>query len=53
METVNVKTILQKNKSTDWFGSDYNMKEVMRMHAGTADGILFAGDGCLEFDPPC
>lgn len=35
---------------SDSHGSDYNMKEAMRMHAATADGILFAGDGCLEFD---
>ena len=37
METVSVKTILQKNKSTDWFGSDYNMN----LYRGCSHGCIY------------
>ncbi|MBQ8780639.1 MAG: radical SAM protein [Oscillospiraceae bacterium] len=37
METVSVKTILQKNKSTDWFGSDYNMN----LYKGCSHGCIY------------
>lgn len=29
MKTIPAKTILQKNKSTEWFGNDYNMKDII------------------------
>ncbi|MDE7290177.1 MAG: radical SAM protein [Oscillospiraceae bacterium] len=37
METIPAKTILQKNKSTDWFGSDYNMN----LYKGCCHGCIY------------
>lgn len=37
METVPAKTILQKNKSADWFGSDYNMN----LYRGCCHGCIY------------
>lgn len=37
MDTIPAKTILQKNKSTDWFGSDYNMN----VYRGCSHGCIY------------
>ena len=37
METVPAKTILQKNKSTDWFGSEFNMN----LYRGCSHGCIY------------
>lgn len=37
MKTVPAKTILQKNKSADWFGSDYNMN----LYKGCCHGCIY------------
>lgn len=37
MRTVPAKTILQKNKSTDWFGSEYNMN----LYRGCSHGCIY------------
>ncbi|MDE7278294.1 MAG: radical SAM protein, partial [Oscillospiraceae bacterium] len=37
METIPAKTILHKNKSTDWFGSDYNMN----LYKGCCHGCIY------------
>lgn len=37
MKTVPAKTILQKNKSTDWFGNDYNMN----LYRGCCHGCIY------------
>lgn len=37
MKTVPAKTILQKNKSSDWFGSDYNMN----LYKGCCHGCIY------------
>ena len=37
MDTISTKTILQKNKSTDWFGSDYNMN----LYRGCSHGCIY------------
>ena len=37
MDTIPAKTILQKNKSTDWFGSDYNMN----LYRGCSHGCIY------------
>lgn len=37
METVPAKTILQKNKSTAWFGNDYNMN----LYRGCCHGCIY------------
>ena len=37
METIPAKTILQKNKSTDWFGSEYNMN----LYRGCSNGCIY------------
>lgn len=37
METVRVKTILQKNKSTEWFGTEYNMN----LYRGCNHGCIY------------
>ena len=37
MDTIPAKTILQKNKSTEWFGSDYNMN----LYRGCSHGCIY------------
>lgn len=37
METVPAKTILQRNKSSDWFGNDYNMN----LYRGCCHGCIY------------
>ncbi len=37
MKTIPAKTILQKNKSTDWFGNDYNMN----LYRGCCHGCIY------------
>ena len=37
MNTIPAKTILQKNKSTDWFGSEYNMN----LYRGCSHGCIY------------
>ncbi|MBQ8176739.1 MAG: radical SAM protein [Oscillospiraceae bacterium] len=37
MDTIFAKTILQKNKSTEWFGSDYNMN----LYRGCSHGCIY------------
>ena len=37
MKTVPAKTILQKNKSSDWFGNDYNMN----LYRGCCHGCIY------------
>lgn len=37
MKTVSAKTILQKNKTTDWFGNDYNMN----LYRGCCHGCIY------------
>lgn len=37
METIPAKTILRKNKSADWFGSDYNMN----LYKGCCHGCIY------------
>ncbi|MDE6132954.1 MAG: radical SAM protein [Oscillospiraceae bacterium] len=37
METIPAKTILQKNKSSEWFGSDYNMN----LYKGCCHGCIY------------
>lgn len=37
MKTVPAKTILQKNKSTEWFGNDYNMN----LYRGCSHGCIY------------
>ena len=37
MGTFSVKTILQKNKSTEWFGSEYNMN----LYRGCSHGCIY------------
>lgn len=37
METIPAKTILQKNKSSDWFGSDYNIN----LYKGCCHGCIY------------
>ena len=37
MQTIPAKTILQKNKSTDWFGNDYNMN----IYRGCCHGCIY------------
>lgn len=37
MDTVQVKTILQKNKSTEWFGTEYNMN----LYRGCNHGCIY------------
>lgn len=37
MNTVTAKTILQKNKSTEWFGNDYNMN----LYRGCCHGCIY------------
>ena len=37
METIPAKTILQKNKSTDWFGSEYNIN----LYRGCSHGCIY------------
>lgn len=37
METVPAKTILQKNKTSDWFGNDYNMN----LYRGCCHGCIY------------
>lgn len=37
METIPAKTILQKNKSTDWFGSEYNIN----LYRGCCHGCIY------------
>lgn len=37
MEYIEAKTILQKNKSTDWFGNDYNMN----LYRGCCHGCIY------------
>ncbi len=37
MQTVPAKTILQKNKSTEWFGSEYNMN----LYRGCSHGCIY------------
>lgn len=37
MQTISCKTILQKNKSSDWFGNDYNMN----LYKGCCHGCIY------------
>lgn len=37
MQTVQCKTVLQKNKSTEWFGNDYNMN----LYRGCCHGCIY------------
>ncbi len=37
METITAKTILQKNKTSDWFGNDYNMN----LYRGCCHGCIY------------
>ena len=37
MKTVPAKTILQKNKTSDWFGNDYNMN----LYRGCCHGCIY------------
>ena len=37
MDTIPAKTILQRNKSTDWFGSEYNMN----LYRGCSHGCIY------------
>ena len=45
MKTIPAKTILHKNKSTDWFGNDYNMN----LYRGCTHGCY----GIENFDEVC
>ena len=51
METIPAKTILQKNKSSDWFGNDYNMN----LYKGCCHGCIYCDSrsecyGIEDFD---
>jgi len=48
MDTIPAKTILQKNKSTDWFGSDYNMN----LYRGCSHGCIYCDSrsNCYHVD---
>jgi len=51
MNTVPAKTILQKNKSADWFGNDYNMN----LYRGCCHGCIYCDSrsecyGITDFD---
>ena len=54
MKTIPAKTILQKNKSTDWFGNDYNMN----LYRGCCHGCIYCDSrsecyGIEDFDEIC
>lgn len=54
MKTVPAKTILQKNKSTEWFGNDYNMN----LYRGCCHGCIYCDSrsDCYhieDFDTVC
>lgn len=48
METVPAKTILQRNKSSDWFGNDYNMN----LYRGCCHGCIYCDSrsGCYHVE---
>lgn len=51
MDTISAKTILQKNKSSDWFGNDYNMN----LYRGCCHGCIYCDSrsdcyGIADFD---
>ncbi|MGN0675898.1 MAG: SPL family radical SAM protein [Oscillospiraceae bacterium] len=48
MDTISAKTILQKNKSTDWFGSEYNMN----LYKGCCHGCIYCDSrsDCYRID---
>ncbi|MBP1561658.1 MAG: radical SAM protein [Oscillospiraceae bacterium] len=48
MDTISAKTILQKNKSTDWFGSEYNMN----LYKGCCHGCVYCDSrsDCYRID---
>lgn len=48
MDTIPAKTILQKNKSTDWFGSEYNMN----LYKGCCHGCIYCDSrsDCYRID---
>lgn len=54
MKTIPAKTILQKNKSTEWFGNDYNMN----LYRGCCHGCIYCDSrsSCYrieDFDTVC
>lgn len=54
MKTIPAKTILRKNKSTDWFGNDYNMN----LYRGCCHGCIYCDSrsecyGIERFDEVC
>lgn len=54
MKTIPAKTILHKNKSTDWFGNDYNMN----LYRGCTHGCIYCDSrsecyGIENFDEVC